>query len=50
LKKGLPGFVFESNRGTQHTFTSQSQLSMDFVKVGVVKSTTNQKTKEVNRE
>ena len=47
LKQGMPGFIFESNRGTQHTFSSQTQLGMDFVKAGTIKATSTQKTKEV---
>lgn len=26
LKEDLPGFVFESNRGTKHSFTAETSL------------------------
>ena len=48
LKKGMAGFIFESNRGTQHTFASQAQLEIDFVKAATSgKALSNHKTKEV---
>ncbi len=28
LKEDLPGFIFESNRGTKHTFTAETSLGM----------------------
>uniref|UniRef100_A0A8C4QC48 E3 ubiquitin-protein ligase n=1 Tax=Eptatretus burgeri TaxID=7764 RepID=A0A8C4QC48_EPTBU len=31
LKEDLPGFVFESNRGTKHSFTAETSLSSEFV-------------------
>ncbi|XP_066922502.1 E3 ubiquitin-protein ligase HECTD1-like [Clytia hemisphaerica] len=30
LKEDLPGFLFESNRGTKHTFTAEISLGPDF--------------------
>lgn len=30
LKEDLPGFLFESNRGTKHTFTAETSLGPDF--------------------
>eukprot|EP00794_Sanderia_malayensis_P020162 gene20162-22137_t len=30
LKEDLPGFIFESNRGTKHTFTAETSLGPDF--------------------
>jgi E3 ubiquitin-protein ligase HECTD1 len=30
LREDLPGFVFESNRGTKHTFTAEMSLGADF--------------------
>lgn len=38
LKEDLPGFVFESNRGTKHSFTAETSLGkyvgMCYVQVG----------------
>ncbi|XP_070972550.1 E3 ubiquitin-protein ligase HECTD1 isoform X10 [Oncorhynchus clarkii lewisi] len=31
LKEDLPGFVFESNRGTKHSFTAETSLGSEFV-------------------
>ncbi|XP_060257732.1 E3 ubiquitin-protein ligase HECTD1 isoform X12 [Ovis aries] len=31
LKEDLPGFVFESNRGTRHSFTAETSLGSEFV-------------------
>ena len=31
LKEELPGFLFESNRGTKHTFTAETSLGIKFV-------------------
>ncbi|XP_028293111.1 E3 ubiquitin-protein ligase HECTD1 isoform X2 [Gouania willdenowi] len=31
LKEELPGFVFESNRGTKHSFTAETSLGSEFV-------------------
>ena len=30
LKEDLPGFLFESNRGTRHTFTAETSLGPEF--------------------
>ena len=30
LKEDLPGFLFESNRGTKHTFTAETFLGPEF--------------------
>lgn len=30
LQDDLPGFIFESNRGTKHTFTAETSLGTDF--------------------
>ncbi|KAL5009008.1 hypothetical protein ScPMuIL_014589 [Solemya velum] len=30
LKEDLPGFIFESNRGTKHTFTAETSLGPEF--------------------
>lgn len=30
LQEDLPGFIFESNRGTKHTFTAETNLGPDF--------------------
>ena len=30
LKEDLPGFIFESNRGTKHSFTAETSLGPDF--------------------
>ena len=30
LREDLPGFVFESNRATKHTFTAETSLGADF--------------------
>ena len=30
LKEELPGFLFESNRGTRHTFTAETSLGPEF--------------------
>ena len=30
LKEDLAGFVFESNRGTKHTFTAETSLGPEF--------------------
>jgi E3 ubiquitin-protein ligase HECTD1 len=30
LQDDLPGFIFESNRGTKHTFTAETTLGPDF--------------------
>lgn len=30
LQEDLPGFIFESNRGTKHTFTAETSLGSDF--------------------
>lgn len=30
LKEDLPGFLFESNRGTKHTFTAETSLGPEF--------------------
>lgn len=30
LREDLPGFVFESNRGTKHTFTAETSLGSEF--------------------
>ena len=30
LKEDLPGFVFESNRGTKHSFTAETLLGPEF--------------------
>ncbi|XP_014350280.1 E3 ubiquitin-protein ligase HECTD1 isoform X8 [Latimeria chalumnae] len=31
LREDLPGFVFESNRGTKHSFTAETSLGSEFV-------------------
>lgn len=31
LKEDLPGFVFESNRGTKHSFTAETSLGEEHV-------------------
>ncbi|XP_043929755.1 E3 ubiquitin-protein ligase HECTD1 isoform X1 [Protopterus annectens] len=31
LREDLPGFVFESNRGTKHSFTAETSLGTEFV-------------------
>ncbi|XP_034937703.1 E3 ubiquitin-protein ligase HECTD1 isoform X2 [Chelonus insularis] len=31
LREDLPGFIFESNRGTKHSFTAETSLGPDFV-------------------
>ena len=31
MKEDLPGFLFESNRGTRHTFTAETSLGPEFV-------------------
>ncbi|KAK3576282.1 hypothetical protein CHS0354_036017 [Potamilus streckersoni] len=31
LKEDLPGFVFESNRGTKHSFTAETSLGPEFI-------------------
>lgn len=28
LREDLPGFIFESNRGTKHSFTAETSLGM----------------------
>lgn len=33
LKEDIPGFLFESNRGTKHTFTAETSLGMVFFKI-----------------
>ena len=30
LREDLPGFVFESNRGTKHSFTAETTMSPEF--------------------
>jgi E3 ubiquitin-protein ligase HECTD1 len=30
LKEDLPGFIFESNRGTKHSFTAETSLGAEF--------------------
>ena len=30
LKEDLPGFIFESNRGTKHSFTAETSLGPEF--------------------
>lgn len=30
LQDDLPGFIFESNRSTKHTFTAETNLGPDF--------------------
>lgn len=30
LREDLPGFVFESNRGTKHSFTAETSLGPEF--------------------
>ena len=30
LKEDHPGFIFESNRGTKHSFTAETSLGPDF--------------------
>lgn len=30
LKEDLPGFIFESNRGTKHSFTAETSLGSEF--------------------
>lgn len=30
LREDLPGFLFESNRGTKHTFTAETSLGPEF--------------------
>ena len=30
MKEDLPGFLFESNRGTRHTFTAETSLGPEF--------------------
>ncbi|XP_076816720.1 E3 ubiquitin-protein ligase HECTD1-like isoform X3 [Clavelina lepadiformis] len=47
LKKDMVGFMFESNRGTRHTFAPQSVLRVDFVSETVPrKAPTAVRTKE----
>ena len=29
LRDGLPGFIFESNRGTKHSFTAETSLGAE---------------------
>lgn len=31
LREDLPGFIFESNRGTKHSFTAETSLGPEFV-------------------
>lgn len=30
LKEDVPGFIFESNRGTKHSFTAETSLGAEF--------------------
>lgn len=30
LREDLPGFIFESNRGTKHSFTAETSLGPEF--------------------
>ncbi len=39
LKEDLPGFVFQSNRGTKHTFTAETSLGPEFAAGWSVKKT-----------
>ncbi|XP_075963462.1 E3 ubiquitin-protein ligase HECTD1 isoform X3 [Anarhichas minor] len=59
LKEDLPGFVFESNRGTKHSFTAETSLGSEFVtgwtgkrgrKLKSKLEKTKQKVKSVARE
>ena len=30
IREDLPGFIFESNRGTKHSFTAETSLGAEF--------------------
>jgi len=46
LKEDMPGFLFESNRGTRHSFTAETTLGSEFATGWVCKRGKKQKSKQ----